>query len=844
MGGSVPQEPVSQQLEGPAQRGAAASAPTWRSGVPLPASQLYRACDLSQLDFETVLDLPDLPGLVGQDRAVEAVKFSIGIARKGFNVFALGPGGTGKHTLVRELLRQKASAGPTPPDWCYVNNFADPHRPRRLMLPAGRGKPLKDAMERLVADLQVALPAAFERDDYRARRDVLEQEFKKRTDEAFGGLQHRAEEKNIALIRTPMGLALAPTHNGEVISPDGFRRMAEADRKRIGEEMEELQKELEAIVRQIPDWEREHRDAVRQLNRSVTAQTVSRPFAELRKDYTDLPDVTAYLDAVEHDILENADDFLAPARAEADGESKPSMMEMLREAPTFRRYQVNVMVDNGATKGAPVVFEDHPTHQALVGRIEHLARFGALMTDFSLIVPGALHRANGGYLVLDGERLVTSPFSWESLKRALRSGEIRLLTLEQLMSLQSTVSLEPEPIPLDVKVVLIGSPMLYYLLAAYDPDFAELFKVAADFDDTVDRTPESSALYARAIAATVRREKLRPLDRDGVARAIEHTSRLSGDSEKLSAQMQGLIDLLQEADYIAGTAGRDRIGRAELQAAIDAQHRRGDRVYQRLQEEIGRNTLRIESVGTCVGQVNGLAVMGLGGFMFGHPSRISARVRVGRGEVIDIERQVALGGPLHSKGVLILSGFLGGRFGKSAPLSLTASLVFEQSYGGIDGDSASSAELYALLSALADVPIRQCFAVTGSVDQHGFVQAIGGVNEKIEGFFDVCNRRGLDGNQGVLIPASNVKHLMLRQDVVDACGADRFHVIPVETIDQGIEILTGVSAGEPDVGGRYPEGTINQRIALRLAAFAARGEHREPPRRRRERQSRRERDND
>ncbi len=794
----------------------------WRSGVPLPAHRLYRHCDLSSLSFDKVTELPDPVGLVGQDRAVEAVEFSIGIRRKGFNLFAFGPSGTGKHTLVYDLLRRKAASEPTPPDWCYVNNFADPHKPHRLMLPAGRGRPFRQAMERLVADLQVALPAAFERDDYRARRDVLDQEFKKRTDEAFGGLQRRAEEKHITLIRTPMGLALAPTHDGEVINPDAFRRMAEADRKRVTDDMEVLQKELEAIVRQIPDWEREHREALRKLNRDFTAQTVSRPFAELRKSYTDLPEVIVYLQAVEHDILENADDFLAPSRAASAGENIPPVAQLMQEVPTFRRYQVNVMVDNGDTKGAPVVTEDQPTHQTLVGRIEHMARFGALMTDFMLVVPGALHRANGGYLVLDIERLLPNAFSWDSLKRALRAGEIRVVSLEQLMSLQSTVSLEPEPIPLDVKVVLIGAPMFYYLLAELDPDFKELFKVGADFNDSIDRSPETSSLYARIIAATVRREKLRPLDRPGVARAIEHDSRLSGDAEKLSTQMRSLIDLLQEADYLAGAGGKEVVGAADVQAAIDAQKRRGDRIYQRLLEEIGRETIRIETAGGRVGQVNGLAVMGLGGFAFGHPSRISARVRLGQGQVIDIEREVALGGPLHSKGVLILTGFLSGRFGMTGPLSLTASLVFEQSYGGVDGDSASSAELYALLSALAEVPLRQSFAVTGSVDQHGLVQAIGGVNEKIEGFFDVCRRRGLDGEQGVLIPASNVKHLMLRADVVEACAAGRFRVIPVESIDQGIEILTGVPAGVSDVTGRYPEGTINQRVALRLATFAAR----------------------
>ena len=810
--------------------GSGASPEAWRSGVPLPAAQLLRRCDLAGLAFEDVEELPDPPGLVGQERAVEAVQFSIGIRRKGFNLFALGPSGTGKHTLVRELLERQAATESTPADWCYVNNFVDPHRPRRLMLPAGRARPLKEAMEHLVDELRVALPAAFERDEYRARREVLEQQLKKRHEEAFGGLQRRAEQKGIALIRTPMGLALAPTREGEVISPDVFKQLPEADRERIKRDLETFQEELEAIVRRIPEWEREHREAVRKLNRDTTAVAVGHLLDVVRKHYTDLPDVLEYLRAVEQDILENVDDFLASGRP--GGGEGAAMGPMPMEPPSFRRYQVNVMVDNGARKGAPVVYEDHPTHQTLVGRIEHLARFGALVTDFNLLVPGALHRANGGYLVLDIERLLAGSFGYDSLKRALRSGEIRTVSLEHLLSLASTVSLEPEPIPLDVKVVLIGAPLFYYLLAELDPDFKELFKVAADFEESVARTEATTALYARVIAATVRREKLRSFDRGGVARAIEHASRLSGDAEKLSTQMRNLIDLLQEADFLAGAAGKKRVGEAEVQAAIDAQRRRSDRVYRRLQEEIGRKTIHIDTEGERVGQVNGLAVMTLGGFSFGHPSRITAQIRLGHGEVIDIEREVALGGPIHSKGVLILAGFLGGRFGKAGPLSLTASLVFEQSYGGIEGDSASSAELYALLSGLAEVPIRQGFAVTGSVDQLGNVQAIGGVNEKIEGFFDVCRARSLEGKPGVLIPASNVKHLMLRRDVVEACAAGKFHVIPIETVDQGIEILTGVPAGIADITGKYPDGTINSRVAQRLAAFATKAAREAPPKRR------------
>lgn len=813
------------------------ASPEWHVAEPLAAKYLFRPCDPSELPFTTVTELPDPPGLVGQDRAVEAVEFSIGIRRKGFNLFVLGPSGTGKHTLVHEFLKRKAATEPTPSDWCYVHNFSDQRRPRRLMMPPGRARPLSAAMDKLIADLRVALPAAFERDDYRTRREALEQQLKKRHEDAFGDLQRRAELRDVALIRTPLGLALAPMRDGEVLNPDAFKHLAEAARNRIKDDVERFQSELESIVHQIPDWEREHRDAVRKLNRDTTAQTVRRPFEELRKSYTDLPEVLDYLAAIERDILENADEFLQPARV--DGESGGPLAQLTAEAPAFRRYRVNVMVDHAKAEGAPVVFEDHPTHQTLVGRIEHMARFGALVTDFNLLVPGALHRANGGYLVLDAEQLLRGSFGYDSLKRALRSGEIQIASLEQLLSLTSTVALEPEPIPLNVKVALIGAPIFYYLLAELDPDFKELFKVAADFNESVDRSPATSGLYARIIAAAVRREKLRPFDRGGVARAIEHCARLSGDSEKLSAQMRSLIDLLQEADYVAGTAQKDVVGAAEVQGAIDAQRNRASRVYERLQEEIRRNTIRIETAGDRVGQVNGLAVLSLGGFSFGNPTRITARIRQGHGEVIDIEREVALGGPLHSKGVLILSGFLGGRFGGSGPLSLTASLVFEQSYGAIDGDSASSAELYALMSALADLPIRQNVAVTGSVDQNGRVQAIGGVNEKIEGFFDVCHARGLDGHQGVLIPAANVKHLMLRHDVVDACAAGQFHVIPVETVDQGIEILTGRSAGVADVTGRYPEGTVNQRIAVRLAAFAAQAP-RQPPERRRGRAARRE----
>jgi lon-related putative ATP-dependent protease len=794
--------------------------PAVEAGRPLPAALLYRPCDPAELPFEQVGEVADLLEPIGQDRAVEAVQFAVAMRHKGYNVYALGASGTGKHTVVRDLLRRRAETMPAPSDWCYVNNFADAQKPRRLQLPPGRGNGLREAIKRLVEELRAALPAAFERDDYRARLDVVEQQFKQRNEQAFGELQRRGEEKGITLLRTPVGLALAPRRDGKVLIPELFEALPQAERERIQHDLEEMQGELEAVMQKVPQWEREHREAVRELNRNTTGAAIALMMDELRAGYCDFPDVVQHLDAVERDIKENADDFLAPAQPPQATQVPAPVEEAVSEA-RFRRYQVNVIVDNGGQHGAPVIYEDNPTHQTLVGRVEYMARFGALVTDFNLLTPGALHRAHGGYLMLDAQRLLAGNFGWASLKRALNAGEIRIETLEQLLTMASTVSLQPDPIPLDVKIVLLGPPLLYYLLTSVDEDFKELFKIAADFDDRVERTPETTLLYARFIAGVVRREKLLPFDRSAVARVIEQAARFAGDADRLSAGLREIVDLLQEADQLAAGAGGDTVTAAEVQKAVDGRFRRGDRIYRRLQEEIGRKTMRVETDGAQVGQVNGLSVMTLGSLSFGNPSRITARIRLGRGEVVDIEREVALGGPLHSKGVLILSGFLGGRFGNTRPLSLSASLVFEQSYGGVDGDSASAAELFALLSALADVPINQSFAVTGSVDQLGRIQAIGGVNEKIEGFFDACRITGFTGRQGVIIPASNVKHLMLRQDVVAAASEERFRIFPIETVDQGLALLTGVPAGEPGEDGNYPAGTINHRIAARLDAFAA-----------------------
>jgi lon-related putative ATP-dependent protease len=780
---------------------------------------LCARCDPAQFTFKTTSDLEDLTEVVGQARAMQAIEFGIGIGRNGYNLFVLGNPGTGRRSVVRQFIERKAATEPVPPDWCYVNNFKQPHIPRLLELPPGTGAKLHRNMEQLIEDLRSAIPAAFESEEYRSRRQELEQELKERQEHAFEELRQQAESHGISMIRTPSGMAFAPMHKGEVLSSEEFHKLPEAEQKRIEAVVTSLEEQLEKIINQVPQVRREGQRRIRELERDVTMSAVGHLIDELKKEYASLPKVVSYLEAVQQAVIDNDDDF----RRQEEGQEINILgisLSRAAGASALRRYQVNVLIDHGGAKGAPVIYEDNPSYQSLVGRVEHISQMGALMTDFTLIKPGALHRANGGYLILDVRKILMQPYAWEGLKRALSSQEVRIESLGQALSLISTVSLEPEPIPLDVKVVLLGERLFYYLLNYFDPDFGDLFKVAADFEDTMTRTGESDLLYARLIATIARKEGLLALDRAACARLIEHSARMAADAEKLSIRLRDITDRLREADYWARQAGRDVVTGDDVQRALDARIHRADRLRERLQDEIHRGTLLIDTQGERVGQVNGLSVVGLDDFIFGHPSRITASARLGKGEVLDIQREVELGGPLHSKGVLILSGFLGARYASSRPLSLSASLVFEQTYGEVEGDSASSAELYALLSALAETPVKQSLAVTGSVNQHGEIQAIGGVNEKIEGFFDVCQRRGLTGEQGVLIPAANVKHLMLRHDVVEAVAQEKFHIYPVRTVDQGIELLTGLPAGERDENGLFPDGTINQRVEVRLLILA------------------------
>lgn len=793
---------------------------------PLSPDELYQRCDPEQFAFQTTEELPDLLEIIGQSRAVEAVRFGIGMPQEGYNIYALGPTGSGKRSLVTQFFEQRAQTEPPPPDWCYVYNFEHDYKPNAIKLPAGVGAQFQSDMEQLVEELRTAILAAFESDEYRARRRALEGEFEERQEKAFQVIQQEAEKDSLTLMRTPGGIVFAPMRDGEVIQPEEYQKLPEEDRQRMEKSVQGLQEQLQRMLQLIPAWQRELRTRLRDLNQEIATIAIRELLDEIRQKYAELPEIPEYLEAVQQDVIENAGDFFPgeDGQSEEGGDSMVAMMSRARQTPPMHRYQVNLLVDNQNSKGAPVIYEDNPTFQNLVGRVDHIAQMGALVTDFTLIKPGALHRANGGYLILDVRKVLLQPYAWEGLKRALQSWQINIESLGQMLSLISTISLEAEPIPLNVKVALLGDRLLYYLLNELDPDFGELFKVQADFDEIMPRTTENQQLYAQLIATLARKEKLRSFDRTAVARVIEHSARTVSDSEKLSIQVRDIANLLREASYWAGENGNHSIHASDVQRAIDAQIYRGDRVRQHLQESILRGTVLISTEGAAVGQVNGLSVLQLGDFAFGAPNRITARVSLGKGDVLNIEREVNLSGPIHSKGVLILSGFLRGRFAVERPLSLSASLVFEQSYSGVEGDSASSAELYALLSAITETPLEQSLAVTGSVDQHGRVQAIGGVNEKIEGFFDICKARGLNGEQGVLIPAANVKHLMLRQDVIEAVTEGKFHVYPLDHVDQGIEILTGVAAGEPDEKGNYPPDTINGKIQARLAKLAEKRE--------------------
>jgi lon-related putative ATP-dependent protease len=791
----------------------------------LTPDMLYRKCDPQSLGFETTSEVEHEIHIVGQERLSSAIDFGMNITHSGYNIFVIGPSGMGKRKIVQDFFAKKAKSDPTPMDWIYVNNFDHPDQPHAIDLPAGLGVEFQQDIDILIDEMQTALSAAFESEEYQNRRQTIFESFKEKQAQLFSELQEKAIQQGLAMIKTPSGIAFAPKDDEGVLSPEEVNNLTDEARDNIMQAIEKLQGDLQKILQQVPLWQREAKQEIKDLNKEMANFAIGGLINELIEKYQPHEKIIEHIEQIQEQIIDNADDFLPNDSQDASNLIEALTQQRDRAATRLDRFKVNVVIDNRDLEGAPVIYENNPTFPNLIGRVDHFAHMGALMTDFRMIKPGALHKANGGYLVIDCRKILSQPYAWEGLKRALQSKEIEIEAIAQALSLISTVSLKPEPIPLSVKIALVGDRLLYYLLVQYDPEFSELFKVEADFATEIEWDDAHQNLYAKLIASTIKRESVKPFTKGAVARLIEESARQASDSERLNTRLRDLNELIIEANYWAETANREFVTEQDVQRAIDEKIRRADRIREKLQESILREINLITTEGERIGQINGLTVYTLGSFMFGKPTRITAQISLGKGQVIDIEREVDMGGPIHSKGVLILAGYLKGRYAQNVPLSLSASLVFEQSYAGVDGDSASSTELYALLSAIAEVPLRQSIAVTGSINQYGEVQAIGGVNEKIEGFFDICQQRGLTGDQGVIIPKANIKHLMLRKDVIDAVCAGQFHIYPVEHIDQGMEILTGIDTGEKLADGTYPEHTINGMVKRRLENMAKRLAH-------------------
>ncbi len=790
----------------------------------LKSEQLYTKCDPKKFKFATTAELEERLSALGQDRALSAVEVGINIQSKGYNLFCLGPEGTGKTSLVKRVLVNEAKKRPTPDDWAYVYNFDEPYKPQAISFPAGTATEFAKDVDKLIETLSSSIPTILESDEYKASLNIIHEKYKQHKEEYIKILQKKAKGKSVSLLHMPVGLVVAPTKNGEVLSPDAFDELPEDEKKQLINDLNQMQEEIENTAQDLPQWEDKQRKETNDLREKFLKATVKNPIDALHAKYKGHKQANDFLKKIQKYILGNVDEFLPSQEgSSSEGNAEDPLSALLSkikqpEEDKYAKFKVNVIVKNEKDAGAPIIHLDHPTQGNLVGRVERIQQYGALLTDFTLIKAGALHQANGGFLLIDARKLLLQPYAWDSLKRALASKTIKIEAPSEDTTF-TTISLDPEPIPLKVKVILTGDEELYEILSEKDPDFSDFFKVEADFGILMDRTPDNEIEYAKLIGSLSKKKKLRSLNRQAVAKVIEYSSRLAEDSQKLTAHIASIGDLLREADYWARKSKANQIGKNHIEQAIQAQIYRSDRIKQAMLEQIDKGTILMDVCGERVGQINGLVVYNFSRTSFGKPARITTQVRIGNGEFINIEREVEMSGPIHTKGVLILQSLLANRFAKFSPLSLEASIVFEQSYGGVDGDSASSTEYYCMLSAISNLPIKQSIAVTGSINQFGEIQPIGGVNEKIEGFFDVCNHRGLTGKQGVIIPRTNVKDLMLREDVLKAVDEGRFHVWAIDNVDDGIEILTGIKAGVMDKKGRYPKGTVNYAVQKNLEAF-------------------------
>jgi lon-related putative ATP-dependent protease len=783
----------------------------------LDKKKLRHTCDPAVFDFATTAEIEPLDRIIGQKRAIEALKLGLGIkdAKNRYNIYVAGGPGTGKMSAVEYFLSNVSKEEPTPPDLCYVHNFANPYSPHYLELTAGMGTKLRNDMERLIRRLKRDIPKVFESDEFKARSKRINERFAERRAKLSDEMEKKSRDLGFAIQRTPIGINTLPLQEkGEPLSQEEYAALSEEERAQIREKQSQVQTIIQESLQEMARVEEDREAEIKKLAKEAVLFTIEPRFAQLKSRYGELPKVVAFLEDVKADIVDHLAEFKEGGKNE--GQKTPFPFPVPQADP-FKRYYVNVLVDNSETEGAPVIVEQNATYTNLFGSIERRVQMGIAITDFTMIKPGSLHRANGGYLVLNANNLFRVSLSWEALKIALKRREIRIEDPLQMLGYATSEGLKPEPVPFRLKVIIIGNPQIYELLHSYDEDFPKLFSVKSDFGTEMERTPEHEQEIARFLRARCEEEPtLLPFDPSGVAKIIEYSSELAGDQKKLSCRFGVLTSIIKEASYWARTEGSPHVDGGHVRRALKERDERRNRIEEEIREMIARGQILVDTEGGKVGQVNGLAVLQLGDYMFGKPSRITATVHTGKGGIVDIEREAELGGHTHTKGIMILKGFLGERFAREKPLSLSASLAFEQSYSMIDGDSASSTELYALLSSLSGLPIKQGIAITGSVNQKGEIQPIGGVNEKIEGFFRVCQEKGLTGEQGVLIPEKNIDNLMLAEEIVEAVDAGKFHIYPVATVEEGIEILTGVPAGTLQEDGTFPEGTVFARVAERL----------------------------
>ena len=789
----------------------------------LSSAQLLQEWNAEDFDFETTDDLePFSDDIIGQERAVKAMEFGVKIKVRGYNIYMSGLTGTGKTSYAESYIKKLAANELIPDDWCYVYNFDKPTHPIVVNLPAGKGKAFKKDMEEFVDIIKNEIPKAFNSDDYEKEKKDIVSEFQNKRSILLEQLSKDAEKEGFKVKITNAGVYFLPIIDGKSLTEEEYAELAETEKATIRRKSEQLQIETLDIIRKIKEVEKEAEEKINEWKHKIALFAVGMHMNDLRETYNDYDKVLTYLDKVKADILENLDDFMEDRANEE--QQQVLLLSSLTEdsAGPEDKYEVNLLVDNSELQGAPVIVDFNPTYYNLVGKVEYESERGSMFTDYTMVKPGLLHQANGGYLILQVDDILRNIHSWEALKRVLRTKKITIENLQEQLGLVAVSTLRPEPIPVDIKVILVGSTHVYHLLLQYDEEFKKLFKIKADFDEEMDKNRENIIKFARFIASFCKREGALPFDKTAVAKIIDYSSRLIDDKNKLTTRFNDIVELLAEASAWAEIDGRQYVSAGSVNKAIEEKEYRSNKYDKKLLKLLEEGTIMIDTTGKVVGQINGLSVLDLGDYSFGKPSRITANTYIGKSGIVNIEREIEMSGTSHSKGVLILSGYIGQKYAQDIPLALTASLCFEQLYGGVDGDSASSTELYAILSSLSKLPIKQGIAVTGSVNQKGEIQPIGGVNQKIEGFFELCKRRGLTGDQGVIIPHQNVKNLVLKKEVVEAVKAGEFHVYPVKTIDEGIEILTGVEVGKKGEDGLYPEGSINGRVYQKLKSFAER----------------------